>query len=252
MSIGADLKAAREAAGQSVEDVVRATRIRGELLRRIEADDFEGCGGAVYARGHVRSIATHLGIDPAPLVAEFDRQTPGDHVPAAREIFEREVIAMPERTGPNWTAAMAGVAGLLLVVALVSLFNTNGRGGVPDTAVLPLSTSSPTPSPAVTTASPSAPPVVAGQIPGSGVFLRVKLVNTRSWVTVRADGKTIHEGLMRMGDQKDFTAKTKLHVVFGNAGAVQIVVNGRDLGSPGRAGEVVRLDFGPGDPATAG
>jgi transcriptional regulator with XRE-family HTH domain len=250
MSIGADLAAAREAAGLSVEDVVRATRIRGELLRRIESDDFAGCGGAVYARGHIRSIATHLGIDPAPLVAEFDRENGAARAPAAREIFEHEVIALPARSGPNWTAAMAVMAAVLLVVALASLFNTNGRGGVPD-AVRPLSTSSPTPAPTVSSTSPS-PAVVAGQIPGSGVFLRVKVVNTRSWVTVRADGKTIHEGLMKMGDIKDFTAKTKLHVVFGNAGAVQIVVNGRDLGSPGRAGDVVRLDFGPGDPATAG
>jgi hypothetical protein len=33
---------------------------------------------------------------------------------------------------------------------------------------------------------------------------------------------------------------------------VQLVVNGRDLGSPGGQGDVVRLDFGPGDPATSG
>lgn len=250
MSIGADLAAAREAAGLSVEDLVRATRIRGELLRRIENDDFSGCGGAVYARGHIRSIANHLGLDPAPLVADFDREHGGAQAPAAREIFEHEVIALPARSGPNWTAAMAVMAAVLLVVALASLFNSNGRGGVPDAK--PLSTSSPTPAPSASSSSPSPAPVVAGQIPGSGVFLRVKVVNTRSWVTVRADGKTIHEGLMRMGDIKDFTAKSKLHVVFGNAGAVQIVVNGRDLGSPGRPGEVVRLDFTPGDPANQG
>jgi cytoskeleton protein RodZ len=50
----------------------------------------------------------------------------------------------------------------------------------------------------------------------------------------------------------DFTAKKTIHLVIGNAAAVQLVVNGRDLGSPGRPGEVVRLDFGPGDPTAAG
>ncbi|MEN9543086.1 MAG: hypothetical protein RL239_739, partial [Actinomycetota bacterium] len=30
-----------------------------------------------------------------------------------------------------------------------------------------------------------------------------------------------------------------------NAGAVQLKVNGEDLGVPGRVGEVVRLEFGP-------
>jgi hypothetical protein len=249
MSVGADLAAAREAAGQSIEDVSRSTRIRGELLRQMEADDFSGCGGAVYARGHIRSIANHLAVDPAPFLEEFDRATGGPVVPAARDIFEHEVIVQHERTGPNWTAAMAVMAGVLLIVALVSVFSTN-TPNAPD-AVRPLSSASPTPTAAAAPSATPTPPLVAGQIPGSGVFLRVRIVNTRSWVTVRADGKTIHEGLMRQGDLKDFSAKNKIQVVFGNAGAVNMVVNGRDLGSPGRSGQVVRLEFGPGDPAGA-
>lgn len=248
MSIGGDLAAAREAAGQTIDDVSRATRIRGELLRRIENDDFAGCGGAVYARGHLRSIATHLGLDPVPLVEEFDRANGGVQAPAAREIFEHEVIAMPERKGPNWTGAMAAVAAVLLVIALVSVFTANTPAGSPPAAA-PLTSSTPTPSVAPSSAPTSQPPLVAGNL--GGVNLRVTLVNSRSWVTVRADGKTVYEGLMRAPMQQDFTAKNKINVVFGNAGAVRIVVNGRDLGSPGRPGDVVRLEFLPGDPAAA-
>lgn len=248
MSIGADLTAAREAAGQSIEDVSRGTRIRGELLRRMEADDFSGCGGAVYARGHIRSIAGHLHVDATPLLEEFDRSNGGPVAPTAREIYEHEVIAMPERKGPNWTGAMAVMAAVLLVVALVSVFSAN----TPSTpsAVNPLTTATPSPSAAASSAAPTQPPLVA--VNTNGVSLRVRIVNSRSWVTVRSDGKTVHEGLMRAGDLKDFAAKSKINVVFGNAGAVQIVVNGRDLGSPGGPGEVVRLEFLPGDPATAG
>ena len=73
MSVGEDLARAREACGMSVEDVSSATRIRAGLIRSIEADDFDACGGAVYARGHLRSIARAIGADPDPLVAEFDR-----------------------------------------------------------------------------------------------------------------------------------------------------------------------------------
>lgn len=250
MSIGEALAAAREDAGETVEDVSRATRIRGELLRRIEQDDFAGCGGAVYARGHIRAVATHLGIDPAPLVAEFDKANGAD-VPAAREIFEHEVLAMPERTGPNWTAAMAVTAAVLLVVALVSLFNTNHTPVNAD-ATRPLTSASPSASAVAPTPAAPSTDTIAGQIPGSGVFLRVKVVNTRSYVTVRADGKTTYQGLLVAPAQMDFSAKKTIHLVIGNAAAVQLVVNGRDLGSPGRPGEVVRLDFTPGDPATQG
>lgn len=249
MGIGAILATARTDAGQTVEDVSRATRIRGELIRRIEDDDFSGCGGAVYARGHIRAIANHVGVDPAPLVAEFDRLH-GGAAPAVREVFEHEVLAMPERKGPNWTAAMAVAAAVLLVVALVSLFNTNDGTGVDQARAL----TSPTPTPTVALPAPPAhtPDALAGQIPGSGVFLRVKVINTKSYVTVRADGKLLFQGLMTAPSQRDFTGKKAIHLVIGNAAAVDLVVNGRDLGSPGRPGEVVRLDFGPGDPASSG
>jgi hypothetical protein len=248
VSIGEALATARADAGYTVEDVSRATRIRGELLRRIEADDFAGCGGAVYARGHIRSIATHVGLDPAPLLAEYDR-VHGTDAPAARQIFEHEVVAKPARTGPNWTAAMAVMAGVLLLIGLVSVFSPNGSpAGTPDALPLTTATPSPTVAPPVATQTPA----IAGQIPGSGVFLRVKIVNTRSYVTVKADGKTAFQGLMTFPAQQDFSAKKTIHLVIGNAAAVTLVVNGRDLGSPGRPGEVVRLDFGPGDPANAG
>jgi transcriptional regulator with XRE-family HTH domain len=252
MGVGEALAAAREEAGLTVEDVSRSTRIRGELVRRIEAGDYEACGGAVYARGHIRSIAAALGLDPAPFLADFDREHGNVAPPAAREIFEREVVAMPERSGTTRTPPKALTAAVLLIVALVSLCNTNNTPP-DDPGVRALTSSSPTPKPS-TAVTPSARPTqdaIAGQVPGSGVFLRVKVVNSRSYVTVRADGKTIFQGLMQFPSQKDFTAKKTIHLVIGNAAAVQLVVNGRELGSPGRPGDVVKLDFGPGDP-TAG
>ena len=250
MGVGEALAAAREQAGRTIEDVSRTTRIRGELLRRIEADDFSGCGGNVYARGHVRSIASALGLDPAPFLADFDRDHAAVDSPAAREIFEREVVAMPARSGPNWTAAMAVTAAVLLIVALVSLFNTNG-GSTESPGAVALTSPTPSPSPVATPTAQQSPDTIAGQVPGSGVFLRVKIVNTRSYVTVRADGKTLFQGLMEYPAQQDFRAKKNIRVVIGNAAAVNLLVNGRDLGSPGRPGQVVRLEFGPGDP-TAG
>lgn len=249
MGVGETLAAAREERGLTVEDVSRATRIRGELLRHIEADDFSGCGGAVYARGHVRSIATHLGLDAAELVAEFDRTHAPAEVPPASVIFEREVVAVPERKGPNWTAAMAVAAGVLLIVALVSLFNTAPTGAP---SARPVTSSSPTPTAAASTPATVASPGPLAGLPANGVAMRVNVVTDRSWVTVRGDGKVLFQGLLKAGDQRDFTAKRLINVVLGNAGAVELVVNGQDLGKPGGLGDVVRLNFEPGDPDAAG
>ena len=70
--IGPVLAAARERRGWSLEEVATRTRIRSTLLARMEVDDFSGCGGAVYAKGHIRGYALAVGLDPEPLVAAFD------------------------------------------------------------------------------------------------------------------------------------------------------------------------------------
>lgn len=56
-SIGRALQQARIAAGLTVDDVSTATRVRIAIVHSIEADDFTPCGGDVYARGHIRTLA---------------------------------------------------------------------------------------------------------------------------------------------------------------------------------------------------
>jgi cytoskeleton protein RodZ len=72
MSIGADLATARRQAGMSVAEVSQQTRIRESLIQSIERDDFAACGADFYARGHIRAIAHAIGVDPVPLVQEYD------------------------------------------------------------------------------------------------------------------------------------------------------------------------------------
>ena len=60
-----------------------------------------------------------------------------------------------------------------------------------------------------------------------------------------SSGATQYSGRIREGEQMTFNDDQLLYLVIGNAGAIQLVVNGEDLGVPGKVGEVVRLEFGP-------
>ncbi|MCZ9338417.1 helix-turn-helix domain-containing protein, partial [Streptomyces sp. TRM76130] len=60
-SIGHLLRQARIAAGLTVDDISSATRVRIAIVHAIEADDFAPCGGDVYARGHIRTLARAVG-----------------------------------------------------------------------------------------------------------------------------------------------------------------------------------------------
>lgn len=72
MSTGQMLKAAREASGMTLDDLAQATKLRASILAAMEEDDFSHCGGTVYARGQLKSIAPVLGIDVDDLLDSFD------------------------------------------------------------------------------------------------------------------------------------------------------------------------------------
>ena len=72
VSIGTVLANARRRAGLSVAQVSEQTRIPETIIGGIEGDDYSACGGDLYARGHIRSIAATVGADPGPLIAAYD------------------------------------------------------------------------------------------------------------------------------------------------------------------------------------
>ena len=247
MSIGTTLAEARESAGLSLEDVAKATRIRRTLILGIENDDFSACGGDFYARGHLRNIASAVGLDPAPLLAEFDASRTAAAPTRATEVFESETRSRVERRGPNWSAAMVAALALVLVYGVVQAFSGNDRGGTDAVGTDPTSSAPATPS-ASPTPTPSGGSAVA-QAPRGKVTV-VLVATDRSWVQVTTNtGQELFQGLLQRGAQKTFTDKTRLKLVIGNAGGVDLTVNGTEIGAPGDKGQVARVQFTPQDPA---
>lgn len=108
MSIGETLASERERAGLTLTQVSLRTRIRETVVRAIEHDDFSPCGGNFYARGHIRSIARVIGIDPEPLVQEYDEThggAPQPVSPSRRSSPRRRsrcASAAPRTGRPRW------------------------------------------------------------------------------------------------------------------------------------------------------
>ena len=72
MTVGEALAEARYRAGLTVDEVSERTRIREAVIRCIEEDDYDACGGDLYVHGYVRAIAGAIGIDAQPLIREYD------------------------------------------------------------------------------------------------------------------------------------------------------------------------------------
>lgn len=167
MSIGDAIAQARRSAGLSVTEVSQMTRIRDAIISGIEHDDYSGCGGDFYARGNIRAIATAVGIDPRPLVREYDATRRAPETITAAQAFEPVTPIARERR----RFSIAAIAGMALVVAAgIGGYVLISFGGHPprvpaatarQAATRPAAAAMPSTGPSVSTPAPTRSPAPA-------------------------------------------------------------------------------------------
>jgi len=100
MSETSSLQQAREAAGLTVEQISSLTNIPSAVIKGLENNSVEICGGIAYARGHIRSIAKAINsksgksakIDADLLVAEMEAIQSSDSRPIIDRLAENNVL----------------------------------------------------------------------------------------------------------------------------------------------------------------
>jgi cytoskeleton protein RodZ len=235
-ALGERFRAAREARGLSLSDVAQQIRIRSVYLAAIEGESWSTIGAPVYIRGFIRTYARFLGLDPEASVAAFNRTQP----PPAQSLPGREapVAAEPVRFSRGspllWGAAVVAV----LLIAFVTFNELTLRRGGPGSATIAASAASVSPSAPI--ASPTATVRTLAAADGSKSLALV--LSASSWLRVTVDGSVSMEGTFPAGTSKTFHGNTAL-VRVGNAGGVEIYVDGRDVGKLGKSGDVVEHAF---------
>jgi cytoskeleton protein RodZ len=255
-SIGRVLKQARIESGLTLDEISATTRVRVPIVQAIEQDDFTRSGGDVYARGHIRMIAAAVGLESGPLVDRYDAEHGGRPAPTpAAPLFEAERIR-PEPRRPNWTAAM--VAAIVAVIGFVGFTLVSGgddkgtKGG--SVAEGPAGQKSPDPAKSAP-ARPAGPKPVPtrsdaiAQAPEDKVTVKLSVIDDKSWISARShNGKIIFDGTLAKGESKVFQDDRRIDLVLGNAGAIELFVNGRKIEDEFRPGQVERLSYTKGDP----
>jgi hypothetical protein len=114
VSVGEALAEARSRAGLSVDELSERTKIRGTVIRCIEQDDYDACGGDVFVRGYVRALASAVGIDARPLIREYDKartDTSGDTFAHVARVAHPVPPSGPDVTAADVPVAAAGSVG---------------------------------------------------------------------------------------------------------------------------------------------
>jgi cytoskeleton protein RodZ len=250
-ALGERFRAAREARGLSLSEVSDQIRIRSVYLAAIEEENWTAIGAPVYVRGFLRTYARFLGLDPEEVVGEFGAANSPPATVAVQNASRSSRIAESRAAEPSGRGSVllwaAGVVAVLLIAFVVYNELTMRRQlttVVADTTVSPSALPSNTAAgSAEASALPGATPLQPAPSPGlDGPNSLALVLSAPSWLRVTVDGSVSMEGIFPAGTSKTFHGKSAL-VRIGNAGGVEVYVNGKDLGKLGKAGDVVQQTF---------
>lgn len=276
-SVGEQLRRERLAKGLSLDQISRETKISARLLEAIEKDNFETLPGGVFAKSFVRQYARFLGLDEEELAAAVEKSiNPAGELPSFTVATPAQpAIKVPRmiewesagRSNSSVLPALAMVVAVMLVCSAVYAWWQRSRRPAslapahiamkqeapakPQPAVaapvVPPAASNPeTPAKAEveTAAAPAeTTPATTEEATNPAATLHVSLTaGADAWVQVVADGKNVMSNVLHANAVKTFDAVDAVRVRTGNAGDLQMTVNGKPAGPLGPKGQVRNVE----------
>jgi len=250
MSLGERFRAAREERGLSLSDVAEQIRIRSVYLAAIEEENWSAIGAPVYIRGFIRTYARFLGLDSAEAVSQFNDQmgapvASGGAASAPQHSSVGMGVGTAENRGLSPLIWIASLVALALIAFVVYLYLTPPKttpiaGGTAATQAPGVPAAGETTAPGSEATGSPGPSPSPTPIP-SKETLAIHLTEP-SWLRVTVDGSVSAEGTFPAGTNKTFHGKAALLRV-GNAGGVEVTVDGKPLGKLGATGDVVEKSY---------
>lgn len=243
-ALGEDLKSAREAAGLSLRDMERRTKIAVSALESLERNDFSRLPGGIFGRSFVRAYAVEVGVDPDETVSRFVALLEhNEREEAARRAARRPEITQDDKeflARQRRALIVVRVAAVLVVIGLVALVTWRVRLMLATPAVeAPTEVEAP-----VSVVVPPAPadpvPVPPAAAPASAVMEIDLDLAGDCWIEMSIDGAKPVARLYRAGEQQRIEAVREVVLDVGNAGALRMTIDGRPARSLGGTGARVR------------
>jgi cytoskeletal protein RodZ len=250
---GEELRRERELREVSRQQLAAATKVSLRHLDALESGRFEQLPAAVFSKGFVRVVALHLGLDAERSTAAFRHvyaqwEKDKDKAESGETTTARLRLSQPRRAVSSSTTVRAlGIAILLAAITGAAAFfrtRPSARRGAPSAPVArvesgPASLALPPAVAAATVALPVDAPAVSSASARSGRTLTLSF-KEECWAEVLVDGKLVVRGLFPKGAKREFAGGGTFTLTLGNAGVVEVAVDGRSLDPIGGEGEVVK------------
>jgi len=249
-SVGELLRAERERRGWQIVDIARQLKIRRLMLDAIETGRHQDLPRGAYAAGFVRAYADFLELDSTELVRRFRAETSG--------LEERAELSFPTPINETRLPGSLVVASALLAAVLSYggwyYYTLDNRTPAQRVTAVPetLAARVPAPEPrpprsnglsssearAGALPQPIEGPRSFGELQEGRIVIRA---TSDSWTQIRdAAGNIVFSRILRAGESYNAPDREGLALWTGNAGGLDIRVDGRLVPAIGRVGFVQR------------
>lgn len=253
-SFGEELRREREIRGISLKEIADATKISKRFLEAIERNDHRTLPAPVFTRGFVREYARYLGLSCEEMVNRYNFAAAGDDrieksaqldrlvqpvLPIEREPAKKRGIP------PAYARIDRNVYLLLILIAALAgvawwAIQHKRREAEISRAEIARATATETARRRAVVASTPVP--VTPPPPKADEPLRLVIELTDDcYLDLEVDGKTVLKDDYRLGTRETFEAKDSFKFKrIGNAAAVILMLNDKQIPPLGRDGQVLR------------
>ena len=266
LSLGEKLRRTRLERGLEIAAVAERLKIAARFLVAIESDRRDLLPAGFFFRNWTVQYARALSLDEAEINADLDRilsveaplPLPGQVTPESKE-------------GPRWLPKLPGtdraprllvsLSSLVVVVLACSGFyawwhKEKEAGNFTASNAAPVAASAPAPKSRATPVEQprerrveqpggqvSTPNYAAAQTTDS--LLLELHAREQTWLVISPDGKQTFNGVLQANESKTVGVRESARIKVGNAGGLDVSLNGKPVGELGPRGKVRLLLVGP-------
>jgi cytoskeleton protein RodZ len=268
-SVGRILRSARERQSRDLSKIADELCLTQQYLRAIEEDDVKSLPGAFFYKNFVRQYAAILGVKESEIRSGVQLLAA-----AAEEPMQPGVLAQPpvrpmdpivadnNRSYFAHTRLGMSVAGLAL--ALLACSGFYAWWSRPAEAAV--AKARPLPPVVQTQVQPVAQPVQQQSAEAAAVTVNAQVTavaetqttvdginqvvlnlsaTEKTWLSISSEGKRLFSGFLEPSQTKTLTGLDAARMTVGNAGGIEVRLNGKPIGPIGKSGQVRTVLFTP-------
>jgi cytoskeletal protein RodZ len=252
--VGELLRKKREELGKDLRDISKILKISYPYLKAIEDEDFKKLPEEVYVKGYIREYAEILHIDPDIAVKAYIQEISPPKT-ESKEVSEKEIVS-----GKKFNARYFLTLSILAVsvIAIVYIFSPSSSDKK-EISQTPAETEKEMLNPSVeteienpgTSAKPKNKLVESSAESGIDNLSKVKksphvleaFAKDTTWLSVIIDKSNGKEMMLKPGDSVKWEAENGFSLKIGNAGGLNLIFDGKEIGKLGEKGQVININL---------